>query len=95
MANSQILARMALASNYCLARLIEDGKYRALTEIAAAEGMDRGQASRIAQLARLAPAIVEACVTEPASGLTLENVLRRGVAAGRGEQRMTLNSPGS
>ena len=76
-------------------RLIDDGKYRTLTEIAIAEGLDRGQASRIAQLARLAPAIVEACVNEPANGLTLENVLRRGVEAGWGEQRITLNLSGS
>ena len=76
-------------------RLIDDGKYRTLAEIAAAEGMDRGQASRIAQLARLAPAIVEACVNEPDNGLTLENVLRRGVVAGWGEQRMTANLPDS
>jgi len=42
-------------------RLIEEGKYRSLTEIAAAEGMDRGQVSRTAQLIRLSPEIVESC----------------------------------
>jgi len=36
---------------HCWQRLLEDGKYRSLAEIAA-EGIDRGQASRIAQLAR-------------------------------------------
>ena len=65
--------------------MIDDGKYRTLTEIAAVEGMDRGQAGRIAQLARLAPDIVGACVSEPGNGLTLENVLRRGAAAGWGD----------
>lgn len=44
-------------------RLLDEGKYRSLTEIAAAEGMDRGQVSRIAQLARLAPEIVNASLT--------------------------------
>ena len=45
-------------------RLLDDGKNQSLTEIAAAEGMDRGQVSRTAQLIRLAPEIVEPCLSE-------------------------------
>jgi len=47
---------------HCWQRLLEDGKYRSLAEIAA-EGIDRGQASRIAQLARVAPGIVKDCMS--------------------------------
>ncbi len=57
-------------------RLLDDGKYRSLTEIAAAEGMDRGQVSRAAQLIRLAPKIVESCLTDGRSGPKLETMAR-------------------
>jgi hypothetical protein len=40
--------------------LLDSGKFGSLTEIAAAEGMDLGQVSRISRLARLAPWVVEA-----------------------------------
>ena len=43
-------------------RLLDEGKFRSLTEIAAAEGMDRGQANRIALLNRLAPEVVRHCM---------------------------------
>ena len=42
--------------------LLDEGRYRSITEIAVAEGMDVGQASRIAKLAQLAPKIVDECV---------------------------------
>ena len=45
-------------------RLLDEGKYRSLTDIANAEGMDRGQVSRTAQLIRLAPEIVESCLSD-------------------------------
>ena len=44
-------------------RLLDDGKYRSLTDIATIEGIDLGQASRIAQLARLSPEIVQGCLS--------------------------------
>ena len=50
-------------------RLLDEGKYRSLTEIAAAEGIDLSQASRTAQLTRLAPAIAESCMLEGRGGL--------------------------
>ena len=71
-------------------RLIDEGKYQTITEIAAFEGIDRGQASRIAQLARLAPDIVEACVTNENAGLALEHLIRRGITAIWTEQRGQL-----
>ncbi len=71
-------------------RLLDEGKYRTITEIAAAEGIDRGQASRIAQLTRLAPDIVEACVANENTGLALEHLIRRGITTTWVEQRGQL-----
>jgi hypothetical protein len=45
-------------------RFLGEGKYRSLTDIAAAEGIDRGQVSRTSQLTRLAPEIVETCLSD-------------------------------
>ncbi len=71
-------------------RLLDEGKYRTITEIAAVEGIDRGQASRIAQLTRLAPDIVEACVTNGNTGLALEHLIRSGITAIWVDQRGQL-----
>jgi len=57
-------------------RLLDEGKYRSLTEIAAAEGMDRGQVSRTAQLTRLAPEVVESCVSDSYGAPKLEQLAR-------------------
>jgi len=57
-------------------RLLDEGKYRSLTEIAAVEGIDLGQASRTAQLTRLAPAIAQACLTNGSETLKLEQLIR-------------------
>ena len=57
-------------------RLIDDGKYRSLTDIAASEGINLSQASRIAQLTRLAPHIIESCLSEGRCGPKLEELAR-------------------
>ena len=57
-------------------RLLDEGKYRSLTEIAAAEGMDRGQVSRTAQLIRLAPEIIESCFSAGPGEPKLEQLAR-------------------
>lgn len=57
--------------------LLDTGKVGSLTEIAAAEGMDLGQVSRMARLARLAPWVVEAGLAGEAKGLTLDVLLRQ------------------
>lgn len=80
----------ALALAHYWQRLIDEGKYRTITEIAAIEGMDRGQASRIAQLVRLAPDIIEVCVAGDETRLSLEKLIRHGIPMGWDEQRMTL-----
>lgn len=57
-------------------KLLDDGKYRSLTEIAGVEDIDLGQASRIAQLARLAPTMVESCLVETHNVPKLEAMAR-------------------
>ncbi len=42
--------------------LLDQGKFRSITEIANAEGIDLARVSRIIRLTRLAPDIVEACL---------------------------------
>jgi hypothetical protein len=49
--------------------LLDTGKFGSLTEIAAAEGMDFGQVSRIARLVRLAQWMVEAVLKGEEEGL--------------------------
>jgi len=57
-------------------RLLDEGKYRSLTEIAAIEGIDLSHASRIAQLARLGPGIVQHCLLAGRSDSKLEELTR-------------------
>jgi hypothetical protein len=57
-------------------RLLDEGKYRSLTEIAAVEGIDLGRASRTSQLTRLEPAIVQSCLTDGRSGSNLTKLSR-------------------
>lgn len=71
-------------------RLMDEGRFASITQIAEAEGLDLGRASRIARLAQLAPDIVEACATGVAEHLTLENVGRRANPLRWDEQRERL-----
>jgi hypothetical protein len=68
-------------------RLLDEGRFNSITEIAATEEIDRGQASKIVQLTRIAPDIVVACVTGQAYGLTLERLIRRAIPAAWEVQR--------
>jgi hypothetical protein len=56
--------------------LLDAGQYSSLTEIASIEDIDRGRVSRIAQLLRLSPEAVEACMNNNAKGLALEQLIR-------------------
>lgn len=58
-------------------RLIDDGRFTSMTEIAQAEGLNPGRASTIARLVHLAPDVVEACLTD-GSGIALEHLIRNG-----------------
>lgn len=57
-------------------RLLDDGKYRSLTEIARVEGLDLAQASRIARLTALSPAIVTASIDSKNAEFTMETLAR-------------------
>ena len=58
-------------------RLLDDGRFTSMTEIAQAEGLNPGRASTIARLVHLAPDVVEACLTD-GSGIALEHLIRSG-----------------
>jgi hypothetical protein len=66
--------------------LLDTGKFESLTEIAAAEGMDLGQVSRIARLALMEPGVVEAGLVGEENRLNLEKLIRNEVAAGSASQ---------
>jgi hypothetical protein len=74
-------------------RLLDDGAYRSVTEIATAEGMDLGQASRIVRLTQLASDIVEACLADEDNGLALAQLIRRSLPADWSGQRQALSVP--
>lgn len=57
-------------------RLLDEGKHRSLTEIASIEGMDRGQANRISLLTRLAPEIIQSCLSDHQSGAKMESLAK-------------------
>ena len=74
-------------------RLLDEGTYRSLTEIAAVEGIDLGQVSRTAQLTRLAPEVVESCMTDGHAGnLKLEQLARACLVSMWDDQRAILKS---
>ena len=73
-------------------RLLDEGKYRSLTEIAAVENIDLGQASRTSQLTRLAPEIVESCLSGGRGGAKIEQLARVCLAGSWVDQRATLES---
>jgi len=60
--------------------LLDEGKCRSITDIAAAEGIDVTQARRLLRLTLLAPAVVEPLLANPDVAINLESVLRSGSA---------------
>ena len=73
-------------------RLLDEGKYRSLTEIAALEGINLSQASRTAQLTRLAPAIVESCLSDGRAGSKLETLAQGCLASAWVDQSSLISS---
>lgn len=61
-------------------QLLDEGKFRSITEIAAAERVDVGQASRIARLTQLSPEIIEAGIAG-VNTPSLKSLLRRSFPA--------------
>ena len=73
-------------------RLLDEGKYRSLTDIAAAEGMDRGQVSRTAKLTRLAPEIVKASLSSGSVNQKSEQLARVCLFSIWGDQESLISS---
>lgn len=66
----------ALARAFRYQRMLDDGRYASISEMAAAEKLDRGYLGRLLQLTLLAPDLVEAIVEgRQAEGVTLPRLL--------------------
>jgi len=72
--NSPVIRALGLAHYW--QRLLDEGKCRSLTEIATIEVIDLGRISRMAQLARLAPKIVQGCLAGDRGEPKMENLAR-------------------
>jgi hypothetical protein len=66
----------ALARAFRWRRMLEEGRYGSIRELAKAEGVDRGYVGRLLNLTLLAPAVVEAIVygRQP-EGMTLPGLM--------------------
>ena len=88
--HSPLLRALGLAHYW--QHLIDEFKFRSLTDIAAAEGMDVARVSRMTRLTQVAPNIVEACIAGKDTELTLEHLIRRAVPMGWDGQQHELSS---
>ena len=88
--DSPLLRALGLAHHW--QRLLDEGRFSSITEIAAAEEIDLGHASHIARLARLAPDIITTYVTGGIEGLALEHLTRRRMPTGWDAQRERATS---
>ena len=77
-AQSKPLIR-ALGLAHYWQRLLDEGKFRSITDIAAAEGIDVTQARRLLRLTLLAPVVVTQLLVETDMSINLEAVLRRAI----------------
>ena len=73
--NTPLIRALGLAHYW--QRLLDEGKFRSITDIAAAEGINVTQARRLLRLTLLAPAVVESLLANPDVAINLESVLRR------------------
>ena len=73
--NTPLIRALGLAHYWqCL---LDEGKYRSITDIAAAEGIDVTQARRLLRLTLLAPTVVDNLLANPDVAINLDSVLRR------------------
>lgn len=80
----------ALGLAYHWQRLLDEDRFASITELADAEGMDLGQASRIARLTALAPDIVEVCANPAKKSISLDRISRRAIPVRWDVQRARL-----
>jgi hypothetical protein len=65
----------ALARAFRYQRMLDEGRYASISEMAAAENLDRGYIGQVLRLTLLAPDIVEAILNGRDQGLTLPALL--------------------
>jgi len=83
----------ALARAFRYQRLLDEGRYASISEMAAAERIDRGYLGRVLQLTLLAPDIVEAILGGPQPhALTLPRLIESFPVCWA-EQRAVLGTP--
>lgn len=75
-----------------LQHLLDEGTYRSITEIAALEGIDVGQASRLARLTQMAPSLVDVCMAGKGCELTLGRLICRTIPLDWDEQRPRISA---
>jgi len=80
----------ALARAHRWKRMLDDGRYGSVTELAAGEKLDRGYLGKILMLTLLAPDIVEAIMDGRQPAELGVHVLREGFPVEWGEQRADL-----
>ena len=73
--NTPLIRALGLAHYW--QRLLDEGKFRSITDIAAAEGIDVTQARRLLRLTLLGPVVVDNLLANPDVAVNLEAVLRR------------------
>jgi hypothetical protein len=93
----------ALARAFRYQRMLDEGRYASISEMAAGERLDRGYLGRLLQLTLLAPDLVEAIVEgKQTEGMTLTRlmepfavawVVQRAVLAGSRDHAPTLRPP--
>lgn len=77
----------ALARAFRWRRMLEEGRYASIRELAAAEGIDRAYVGRALNLTLLAPEMVEAILDgRETTGLTLPNLVEGSPAISSGRQ---------
>jgi hypothetical protein len=80
----------ALARAHRWRRMLEEGRYASISEMAAGEKLDRGYLSRVLQLTLLAPDLVEAILDGPQSADLGLPMLKDAVSADWSGQRQAL-----
>jgi len=80
----------ALARAFRWKRMLDDGRYGSVSELATAEKLDRGYLGRILMLTLLAPDIVESVMDGRQPAELGVHVLRKGFPVEWREQRVTL-----
>ena len=80
----------ALARAYRWKRMLDQGRYGSVSELATVEKLDRGYLGRILMLTLLAPDIVEAVLDGRQPADLCVHVLREGFPVEWGEQREVL-----